>query len=93
MKSFAEPLPSMVITVMIGFQLEDLENLKVWSEAWVAPFSLQLTPEEERQAALHMVEFQHYIHGHKEQKRESPGYDVISYLCKIQSNLIQKRGC
>ena len=61
-KSFAEPLPSMVITIMMGFPLEDLQRLKVWSEAWVAPFSLQLTPEEERQAARHMVEFQHYIH-------------------------------
>ena len=26
----------MVITVMMGFPLEDLENLKIWSEAWVA---------------------------------------------------------
>ena len=57
-KSFAEPLPSMVITIMMGFPLEDLQRLKVWSEAWVAPFSLQLTPEEERQAARHMVYLQ-----------------------------------
>tara|TARA_B100001741_G_scaffold108587_1_gene89364 strand:- start:923 stop:1954 length:1032 start_codon:yes stop_codon:yes gene_type:complete len=79
-KSFAEPLPSMVITIMMGFPLEDLQRLKVWSEAWVAPFSLQLTPEEERQAARHMVEFQHYIHQHIQQRRENPGDDVISYL-------------
>ena len=78
-KSFAEPLPSMVITIMMGFPLEDLQNLKVWSEAWVAPFSLQLTAEEERQAARHMVEFQHYIHDHIEQRRKTPGDDVISY--------------
>ena len=79
-KSFAEPLPSMVITTMMGFPLEDLEKLKVWSEAWVAPFSLQLNAEEERQAAQHMVDFQHYIHGHVLERRESPGEDVISYL-------------
>ena len=79
-KSFAEPLPSMIITIMMGFPLEDLQNLKVWSEAWVAPFSLQLTAEEERQAARHMVEFQHYIHDHIEQRRKTPGDDVISYL-------------
>ncbi len=64
----------------MGFPLEDLQNLKVWSEAWVAPFSLQLTAEEERQAARHMVEFQHYIHDHIEQRRKTPGDDVISYL-------------
>ena len=79
-KSFAEPLPSMVITIMMGFPLEDLQRLKVWSEAWVAPFSLQLTPEQERQAARHMVEFQHYIHQHIQQRRENPRDDVISYL-------------
>jgi len=79
-KCFAEPLPSMVITTMMGFPLEDLENLKIWSEAWVAPFSLQLSAEEEREAAQHMVDFQHYIYGHIQMRRENPGEDVISYL-------------
>ena len=79
-KSFAEPLPSMVITIMMGFPLEDLENLKLWSEAWVAPFSLQLTAEEERIAATRMVEFQHYIHDHIQQRRKYPKDDVVSYL-------------
>ena len=79
-RSFAEPLPSMIITIMMGFPLEDLQRLKVWSEAWVAPFSLQLSTEQERQAARHMVEFQHYIHQHIQQRRKDPGDDVISYL-------------
>ena len=58
---FAETLPAMVITVMMGFPLEDLPKLKIWSEAWVAPFSLQLDVEQEREVSRLMVEFQHYI--------------------------------
>lgn len=81
---FAELLPSMVITKMMGFPLEDLQRLKIWSEAWVAPFSLQLDAEQEKKVAHLMVEFQHYIHGHiterRENPREDPTEDVVSYL-------------
>ena len=81
---FAELLPSMVITKMMGFPLEDLQRLKIWSEAWVAPFSLQLDAEQEKEVAHLMVEFQHYIHDHikerRENPREDPREDVVSYL-------------
>ena len=81
---FAELLPSMVITKMMGFPLEDLQRLKIWSEAWVAPFSLQLDAEQEKEVAHLMVEFQHYIHDHikerRENPREDPTEDVVSYL-------------
>ena len=79
-KMFAEPLPSMVITMMMGFPLDDLGKLKIWSEAWVAPFSLQLDAEQEREAAQHMVDFQHYIHSHILDRRKNPREDVVSYL-------------
>ncbi|HJM28788.1 MAG: cytochrome P450 [Acidimicrobiales bacterium] len=81
---FAETLPAMVITVMMGFPLEDLPKLKIWSEAWVAPFSLQLDVEQEREVSRLMVEFQHYIHDHikdrRENPRKDPTEDVVSYL-------------
>tara|TARA_E500000331_G_scaffold47758_1_gene40540 strand:- start:9593 stop:10864 length:1272 start_codon:yes stop_codon:yes gene_type:complete len=81
---FAELLPSMVITKMMGFPLEDLQRLKIWSEAWVAPFSLQLDAEQEKEVAHLMVEFQHYIHDHIKERRknprEDPREDVVSYL-------------
>ncbi len=41
--AFATPLPVRVITTMMGFPLTDIPQLKVWSEAWVAPFSGQLS--------------------------------------------------
>lgn len=88
---FAELLPSMVITVMMGFPLEDLAQLKIWSEAWVAPFSFQLDVDQQREVSRLMVDFQHYIHSHIEDRRrnprEDPLEDVISYLVSTPVHL------
>jgi len=69
---------------MMGFPLEDLQDLKLWSEAWVAPFSLQLSVEQEREVSRLMVEFQHYIYDHIQDRRknpkENPRSDVVNYL-------------
>ena len=51
-----------VITTMMGFELADIPQLKVWSEAWVLPFRGGLTEEEEIYAGEKGVEFQHHIH-------------------------------
>jgi cytochrome P450 len=88
---FAELLPSMVITAMMGFPLEDLNDLKIWSEAWVAPFSLQLNVEEQREVSQLMVEFQHYIFEHIQDRRnnpkDNPRADVVNYLVHTPVNL------
>ncbi len=81
MAAFATPLPVRVITTMMGLPVEDIPQLKEWSEAWVSPFSGQLTPEEERVAARKMVDFQHYLKGHIDHRRANPGgADVVSHL-------------
>lgn len=80
MGAFADPLPSRVICTMMGLPYSDLPQLKQWSAAWVAPFSLQLDAEQEREAVRQMVEFQHYLAGHIEDRRQNPREDVISHL-------------
>ena len=80
LSAFAGPLPSRVITTMMGFPHSDLDQLKVWSEAWVAPYSLQLTAEEEREVVRLQVEFQAYIADHIADRRKNPGDDVVSHL-------------
>lgn len=80
MTQFATPLPARVIATMMGLPLDELPQLKQWSAAWVSPYSGQLTPEEERKAAAQMVDFQHYLHDHIEDRRANPSDDVISYL-------------
>ena len=77
---FAMPLPVRVITTMMGFRVEDIPELKVWSEAWVLPFRGQLTADEEIYAGEKGVEFQHHIHATIQEKRANPDDSVISFL-------------
>jgi cytochrome P450 len=77
---FALPLPVIVITTMLGFPLEDMEQLKVWSEAWVMPFAGNLSPEQQRYVAEQGVQFQHYIEAIIGEKRRQPDDSVISSL-------------
>ena len=82
------PLPVMVITTVLGFPLDDIEQLKRWSEAWVMPFSRGLTPEQEMYVAEQGVAFQRYIWSHLEEKRRNPGDDVLSHLAHAR---VQRR--
>jgi cytochrome P450 len=79
-QDFAIPLPVRVITTMMGFRVEDIPELKVWSEAWVLPFRGQLTADEEIYAGEKGVEFQHHIHATIQEKRANPDDSVISFL-------------
>ncbi len=81
---FAMPLPVMVITTVLGFPLDDIEQLKRWSEAWVLPFSRGLSAEQEMYVAEQGVEFQQYIWRHLEEKRRSPTDDVLSHLAQAR---------
>jgi cytochrome P450 len=87
MEAYATPLPARVIATMMGLPLEELPQLKQWSAAWVSPYSGQLTPAEEREAAAQMVEFQHYLHGHIQDRRANPTDDVISHLANTPVKL------
>jgi cytochrome P450 len=77
---FAIPLPVPVITTMMGFRIEDIPQLKVWSEAWVLPFRGQLSEDEEVYAGEQGVAFQHHIHATIQGKRAQPDDSVISLL-------------
>lgn len=87
MEAFAIPLPVRVITTMMGFPLDDIPQLKRWSEAWVAPYSGRLDARQEREVARLSVEFQHYIHDQIAEKRANPADDVVSYVATTPVNL------
>lgn len=80
MKAFAEPLPMIVIAELLGFPRMDLPQLKVWSAAWVLPFSRGLSLEQELDAVEKHIELQHYIHDAMRHKRKQPGDDILSHL-------------
>ena len=77
---FALPLPVLVITSLLGLPLDDIPQLKVWSEAWVLPFARGLSEEQECYVAEQGVAFQRYIHEHVEARRLDPGDDLLSHL-------------
>jgi cytochrome P450 len=64
----------------------DLPQLKVWSEAWVRPFSRGLSLAQEIDAVEKHIELQHYIHATMEDKRKRPRDDIISHLlsCEVE---------
>lgn len=83
-EKFAEPLPMMVIAELLGFPPMDLPQLKVWSAAWVLPFSRGLSLEQEVEAVEQHIELQHYIFDTMQQKRRKPQNDIISRLLTIE---------
>ena len=83
---FAMPLPVMVITTVLGFPLDDIDDLKRWSEAWVLPFSRGLSEEQEMYVAEQGVAFQRYIWSHLQEKRRNPDDDVLSHLAHARFN-------
>jgi cytochrome P450 len=80
--SFAVPLPVELITLVLGFALDDIPKLRRWSAAWVMPFAEGLSEEEEMYSVEQGIEFQHYIKGVIDERRAAPRDDVISMLTR-----------
>lgn len=87
---FAAPLPQMVITKVLGFPLEDMPMLRKMEEAQVRRFVYgsgpknELPPDEDRENAAVLVEFQRYIQGQVDLKRTAPKEDMVSFLTTVE---------
>ncbi len=84
---FALPLPVDVITRLLGFNAADIPQLRIWSAAWVMPYHLNLTAEQELYVAEQGVAFQRHIHALAERRRRDPADDVISRLATTTIDL------
>jgi cytochrome P450 len=84
---FALPLPVEIITRIIGFPVGDIPQLRVWSAAWVMPFHMRLTPDEEMYVAEQGVAFQRYINAMANERRVHPTDDVLSHLATATIDL------
>jgi cytochrome P450 len=82
--AFAEPLPTTVITALMGLPLEDIPQLKAWSTAWAAPFARGLSLEREIWVAEEGVAFQAYLKSHIDTRRRAPRDDLISHLVEAK---------
>jgi len=83
-EQFALPLPVRMITHILGFPADDIEQLKAWSEAWVLPFSGPLSDDTAVWVAEQVMEFHDYIEGHIAEKRAEPDDSVLSQLTTAQ---------
>jgi cytochrome P450 len=86
---YSSKLPSRVITGMLGLPLEDLDQLRTWSSAWVLPFIRKLEPDEDVWVAEQVVEFYAYLTAAIGEKRRHPGDDIITSLS--QANFAGER--
>lgn len=82
--AFADLLPVLVITRLIGFPEEDIPQLQVWSASWAKPFERELTLEQEMQVARHGVEFQDYIKQQVDLRRRDPKDDILTHLANAR---------
>lgn len=82
--AFASPLPLMVIADQLGIDRELLPRFKVWSDSLAARLGGMVTPEEARDIAVAVREYQEYILKVIAARREEPKDDMISDLANAE---------
>ncbi|CAB4570100.1 unannotated protein [freshwater metagenome] len=81
---FAEPLPVMVISELLGFPKEDEYLLRPWSQAIVKMYEPAPTEEEKAEARKASNEFASYVHKLMIDRQQNPGTDLITELALVE---------
>ncbi len=95
-RNFARPLPQRVMASVLGFPLEDIAQLAKWGDAIVTPFvhgtglKHELTPEQTKDMLDRLDGFQDYIYEHVRIKRENPQDDMVSFLCRVHYEALDR---
>lgn len=84
LEDFATPLPVTVIAELLGVPEADRHHLRPWSQAIVAMYELDHTPEQERRAVQAAVEFSDYLRSLARQRRADPRDDLITALALVE---------
>jgi cytochrome P450 len=82
---YAEPLPVLVISELLGVPTSDHRQLRRWSQAIVRMYEPSVTTETERVAVTASGEFAAYVREHAARRRRVPGDDLLSDLVRTQS--------
>ncbi len=77
---YAEPLPVAVIAELLGVPADDRRLLRDWSQAIVAMYEMQRSPELEQAAVRASTDFAAYVREHVASRRVRPGTDLLSDL-------------
>ncbi len=84
LEDFATPLPVTVIAELLGVPEADRHRLRPWSQAIVAMYELDHTPEQERAAVQAATEFADYLRHLARQRRTNPHDDLITALALVE---------
>ena len=96
-KQFARPLPQRVMANILGFPREDVTKLEFWGNAQVVPFvhgkghRMLITAEQAADQRKNLEGFQTYILDHVAEKRRSPHDDMISFLCDVTYEALDRK--
>jgi cytochrome P450 len=94
---FARPLPQRVMASLLGFPLEDIPQLAEWGDAVVTAFvhgtglKHELTAEQTEGMLARLEGFQDYIYEHVRAKRVDPLDDMVSYLCDVHYEALDRK--
>ncbi len=74
------PLPLIAICSQVGVPIDDIWQIKRWTDAWTKRFSMMQSPEEEADSIRQEIEFQHYFKDIIDGLRRSPNDSILSEL-------------
>jgi cytochrome P450 len=86
MKSFAEPLPTIVIAEMLGVDPEDREDFKRWSDTGVMSFNPLLSADERRLVNEASAALDAYLRKALAQRRSGPRADLMTSLLQAEES-------
>lgn len=81
---YAEPLPVAAIAELLGVPESDRPLLRPWSQAIVAMYEVDRTPEVEACALAASTDFAAYVRDMVAERRRHPGNDMVSDLVAAQ---------
>ena len=96
-RGFARPLPQRVFATILGFPLSDIPRLAEWGDAIVTPFvhgtglKHELEPDQAATMFARLEGFQDYIQHHVRAKRRDPRDDMISFLCDVHYEALDRK--
>jgi len=80
---YAFPLPITVIAELLGIPLDNQNQFRVWSNAFVRP---ALTPEDQQESMRLLLEFAGYMQQLVSERRRQPGNDLLTGLIHAEEN-------
>jgi len=85
MRDFAEPLPAIVIAELLGVPADDRQKFKAWSRELIGSGPTRFADSGGRERTRQVIlDFMDYMRGVVEDRRRSPGDDLISGMVLAQ---------